>query len=40
VLRTIAVAMASLRCGTAGFVARVKAFFTLLGAFPKRLRGG
>ena len=39
VLRTIALAMASLR-GGAGLLGRIGALFKLIGAFPKRLAGG
>ena len=38
-LRTVALAMARVR-GGAGFFGRIAAFFTLLGALPKRLLGG
>jgi acyl-CoA reductase-like NAD-dependent aldehyde dehydrogenase len=39
-LRTIALAMARLRGGASGVLARIGALFTLLRAFPKRLSGG
>ncbi len=40
VLRTIALAMATLRSGKSGLFAKIGALFRLLGAFPKRLMGG
>jgi acyl-CoA reductase-like NAD-dependent aldehyde dehydrogenase len=39
-LREVALAMATLRCGTAGLFARVGALFRLIGAMLKRIRGG
>jgi acyl-CoA reductase-like NAD-dependent aldehyde dehydrogenase len=39
-LRTIATAMATLRSSTQGVLARVRAFFTLVGAMLGRARGG
>jgi len=38
-LRSVALAMATLRCGTAGIFARIGAFFRLLGAMVSRARG-
>ena len=39
-LREVALAMATLRCGTAGLFARVGALFRLVGAMLERMRGG
>jgi acyl-CoA reductase-like NAD-dependent aldehyde dehydrogenase len=39
-LRDVALAMATLRCGTAGLFARVGALFRLVGAMLRRMRGG
>ena len=35
-LRTIALSLAKIRSGTTGVFDKIKAVFTLLGAFPKR----
>jgi delta 1-pyrroline-5-carboxylate dehydrogenase len=37
-LRTIALAMAALRSGSTGVFGKIKAFFALIGAFPKRMK--
>jgi acyl-CoA reductase-like NAD-dependent aldehyde dehydrogenase len=39
-LRAVAVAMATLRCSTAGIFARAAALFALVGAMLRRMRGG
>ena len=38
-LRNVALAMATLRCGTAGIFARIGALFRLVGAMVSRARG-